>query len=162
MADHWREIERRFPGAPIDRRLRELVRSQIGWMVNDLIAETAERARGMGSADDVRAAGRATAAFSADLAAQERTLKRFMYERLYHHPQQLQTAERARAVTAELFAAYAQDPRLMNDGWAGRLPPHEPQRSRHIADYIAGMTDRFAIAAHAAIYGRTPEGLRNV
>lgn len=162
VADHWREIERRFPGAPIDRRLRELVRSQIGWMVNDLIAETAERARGMGSADDVRAAGRATAAFSADLAAQERTLKRFMYERLYHHPQQLQTAERARAVTAELFAAYAQDPRLMNDGWAGRLPPHEPQRSRHIADYIAGMTDRFAIAAHAAIYGRTPEGLRNV
>lgn len=162
VADHWREIERRFPGAPIDRRLRELVRSQIGWMVNDLIAETAERARGMGSADDVRAAGRATAAFSADLAAQERTLKRFMYERLYHHPQQLQTAERARAVTAELFAAYAQDPRLMNDGWAGRLPRHEPQRSRHIADYIAGMTDRFAIAAHAAIYGRTPEGLRNV
>lgn len=162
VADHWREIECRFPGAPIDRRLRELVRSQIGWMVNDLIAETAERARDMGSADDVRAAGRATAAFSADLAAQERTLKRFMYEKLYHHPQQLQTAERARAVTAELFAAYAQDPSLMNDGWAGRLPPHEPQRSRHIADYIAGMTDRFAIAAHAAIYGRTPEGLRNV
>ncbi len=160
--DHWRAIERKFPGAPIDRRLRELVRSQIGWMVNDLIAETAERARGMGSADEVRAAGRATAAFSSELAAQERRLKQFMYAKLYHHPQQLQTAERARAVTAELFAAYAQDPALMADDWSGRLPSHEPQRSRHIADYIAGMTDRFAIAAHAAIYGRTPEGLRNV
>ncbi|MCZ8325133.1 MAG: deoxyguanosinetriphosphate triphosphohydrolase [Sphingomonadaceae bacterium] len=160
--DHWRAIERKFPGAPIDRRLRELVRSQIGWMVNDLIAETGERVKGMGSADEVRGAGRATAAFSSELARQERTLKRFMYEKLYHHPQQLQTAERARAVTAELYAAYAQDPSLMADDWAGRLPPHEPQRSRHIADYIAGMTDRFAIAAHAAIYGRTPEGLRNV
>jgi dGTPase len=162
VADNWRAIERKFPGAPIDRRLRELVRSQIGWMVNDLIAETAERVKGMGSADEVRAAGRATAAFSSELARQERTLKRFMYEKLYHHPQQLQTAERARAVTAELYAAYAQDPSLMVDDWARRVPPHEPQHSRHIADYIAGMTDRFAIAAHAAIYGRTPEGLRNV
>jgi dGTPase len=42
------------------------------------------------------------------------------------------------------------------------LPQEEPARSRHIADYVAGMTDRFAISAHAKIYGRTPEGLRNV
>ena len=162
VAEQWRAIERRFPAAPLDRRLRELVRSQIGWMVNDVIAETASRAEGMDSADAVRAAGRATCAFSSDLAAQERTLKRFMYDRLYHHPQQLQTAERARQVTAELYAAFAQDPALMEAGWASRLPAAEPQRSRHIADYIAGMTDRFAISSHAAIYGRTPEGLRNV
>ena len=162
VAEQWRAIERRFPAAPLDRRLRELVRSQIGWMVNDVIAETASRAEGMDSADAVRAAGRATCAFSSDLAAQERTLKRFMYDRLYHHPQQLQTAERARQVTAELYAAFAQDPALMEAGWASRLPADEPQRSRHIADYIAGMTDRFAISSHAAIYGRTPEGLRNV
>lgn len=162
VAEQWRAIERRFPAAPLDRRLRELVRSQIGWMVNDVIAETASRAEGMDSADAVRAAGRATCAFSSDLAAQERTLKRFMYDRLYHHPQQLQTAERARQVTAELYAAFAQDPALMEAGWVSRLPADEPQRSRHIADYIAGMTDRFAISSHAAIYGRTPEGLRNV
>lgn len=162
VAEQWRAIERKFPDAPQDRRLRELVRSQIGWMVNDVIAETAARTAGMASADDVRAAGQPTCAFSAGLAAQERTLKRFMYDRLYHHPQQLQTAERARAVTAALFAAYAQDPALMESGWASRLPAEEPYRSRHIADYIAGMTDRFAIAAHAAIYGQTPEGLRNV
>lgn len=162
VAEQWRAIERRFPAAPLDRRLRELVRSQIGWMVNDVIAETASRAEGMDSADAVRAAGRATCAFSSDLAAQERTLKRFMYDRLYHHPQQLQTAERARQVTAELYAAFAQDPALMEAGWASRLPADEPQRSRHFADYIAGMTDRFAISSHAAIYGRTPEGLRNV
>ena len=50
----------------------------------------------------------------------------------------------------------------MDAGWQQNLPEHEPQRSRHIADFIAGMTDRYAIAAHARIYGRTPEGLRNV
>ena len=162
VADHWRAIERKFPNAPQDRRLRELVRSQIGWMVNDVIGETAARAHGMTSVADVRAAGRATAAFSSALEAQERALKTFMYAKLYHHPQQIQTAERARAVTAELYAAYAQEPSLMEEGWLARLPAEEPQRSRHIADYIAGMTDRFALAAHARIYGRTVEGLSNV
>jgi len=162
VSDQWRAIEAKFPGAPQDRRLRELVRSQIGLMVNDLITETAERAAGMGSADEVRAAGRPLAAFSQAMVAHERSLKAFMYERLYHHPQQLQTAKRARAVTAELYAALVQDPKLMEEGWLGRLPAEEPARSRHIADYIAGMTDKFAISAHARIYGRTPEGLRNV
>lgn len=162
VAEQWRAIEQRFPGVPHERRLRELVRSQIGLMVNDLIAETGKRAADCGSVDEVRCAGVPIAAFSPALAGQERTLKAFMYDKLYHHPQQLQTAERARSVLAELYAAYAQDPTLMEDGWLARLPTFEPERSRHIADYISGMTDRFAIAAHARIYGRTPEGLRNV
>ena len=85
-----------------------------------------------------------------------------MYERLYHHPEQLQTAARARTVILELFAAFSQEPVLMEFGLSARLPREEPARSRHIADYIAGMTDRFAIATHAKVYGRTPEGLRNV
>ncbi|MCC6924812.1 MAG: deoxyguanosinetriphosphate triphosphohydrolase [Novosphingobium sp.] len=162
VAEQWRAIEAKFPGAPQDRRLRELVRSQIGLMVNDLIAETAGRVQGVGSADEVRQAGRALAGFSPAMAANERSLKRFMYDKLYHHPQQLQTAERARAVTAELYAALVQDPGLMDEGWLARLPQEEPARSRHVADYVAGMTDRFAISLHARIYGRTHEGLSNV
>ncbi len=162
VADQWRAVELRFPGAPRDRQLRELVRSQIGLMVNDLIGETRRRTAGLTSIADIRLASNPSAAFSPDVAQAERTLKRFMYAKLYYHPEQIGTAERAREVTAELHAAYARDPALMNDGWAERLPPEEPQRSRHIADFIAGMTDRYAIAAHARIYGRTPEGLRNV
>lgn len=162
VADQWHAIERKFPGAPQNRKLRELVRSQIGLMVNDLIGETAMRARGMESVAEVRCADRATAAFSPALADEERTLKRFMYEKLYHHPQQLQTAERARAVTASLFAAYSQQPELMAESWECCLPEDEPQASRHIADYIAGMTDRYAISEYTRIYGRTPEGLSNV
>ena len=162
VADQWHAIERKFPLAPQDRRLRELVRNQIGLMVNDLIDETERRTQGLSTIDDVRAAGAALAAFSPSMAQHERDLKGFMYKRLYHHPHQLETAERARAVTAELYAAYAQNPALIGEDWLATLPAQEPARSRYLADYIAGMTDRFAIAAHLKIYGRTPEGLRNV
>lgn len=162
VAEQWRGVERRFPRAPRERQLRELVRGQIGLMVNDLIAATRERVGGCVSADDVRAAGRATAAFSAGLAEQERALKRFMYQKLYYHPEQHAAAERAREVMSTLFAAYAEAPEQMGPGWAERLHEAEPDRSRHIADYIAGMTDRFAAAAYQRITGTIPEGLRNV
>ena len=162
VADQWRAIEARFRLAPLDRRLRELVRGQIGLMVNDLIGETAMRAKDFASVAEVRAAARQSAAFSPPLADHERRLKKFMYDRLYHHPQQLETAAKAKAVTAELYAAYAQNPAAMEPNWLARLPSEEPARSRHIADYIAGMTDRFAMAAHQKIYGRDTAGLKNV
>jgi dGTPase len=142
--------------------LRELVRGQIGWMVNDLIGETRARTQGLTSIDQIRGAGRPLAAFSPALAGAERQLKQFMYDKLYYHADQIATATRAREVTASLFAAFAADPALMGDGWATRLPIQEPDRARHIADYIAGMTDRFAISAYARIFGSTPEGLSNV
>jgi dGTPase len=162
VADEWRKVEQRFPGAPLARQLSELVRSQIGLMVNDVLAETQRRTAGMSSVLDIHLAAGPSAGFSAALAEQERGLKRFMYEKLYYHPEQLATATRARTVVAELYAAYAQEPGLMDESWHARLPELQPERSRHIADYIAGMTDRYAIRCHAAIYGRTPEGLRNV
>jgi dGTPase len=162
VADQWRAVERRFPHAPRDRQLRELVRGQIGWMVNDLIEATRTRVAGLASADEVRAAGRATATFSPELAEHERVLKAFMYQRLYYHPEQTAAAERAREVMTMLLRAYQADPALMGEGWAGRLDEAEPDRTRHIVDYIAGMTDRFAATAYARITGHAPEGLRNV
>ncbi len=162
IAEQWRAIERKFPNAPQDRRLRELVRNQIGLMVNDVIDETRSRAEGFATVDEIRAAGRPTAAFSAELTEAERLIKRFMYDKLYYHPDQLAAANRARKVTAELYAAFAQEPKLMDAGWFARLPEFEPERSRHIADFIAGMTDRYALWAHARIYGPTPESLSNV
>ena len=162
VADSWRAVEAQFPRAPHDRRLRELVRSQIGRMVNDVIAHTRQAVDGIGSVEDVRDAGRALATFSPAVALQERRLKRFMYERLYHHPEQLATAERARDVVARLFAAYEQDSTLLPAEWQAQLPTEDPHRTRRIADFIAGMTDRYAIDQCARIYGKVPEGLRNV
>jgi len=162
VADQWREVEKRFPNAPRERQLRELVRVQIGLMVNDVIAQTQRAAEGMATIDDVRAAGRALATFSPAMGAQERRLKRFMYDRLYFHPEQLATAERAREVVAKLYAAYAADPAALPTAWRASLPAEQPARARHIGDFVAGMTDRFAIDQYARIFGSRPEGLSNV
>ena len=162
LADQWRAVERRFPHAPRDRQQRELVRTQIGLMVNDMLEHTREQVKGMTSVEDVRGAGRQLAGFSPPMAEQERQLKRFMYDRLYYHDEQLATAEKARDVVSLLFAAYQQDPATLPESWLGSLPAREPERSRHIADFIAGMTDRYAIDQCRRIYGRAPEGLSNV
>lgn len=159
---NWAEVERRYPGVPRDRQLAELLRSQIGTMVNDLVAESRKRLVGVGSVEEVRAAGRALIAFSPEMEEGERAFKRFMYEKLYYHPEQLETARRARAVLAELYSAYTQEVVLMEEDWLDFLPRQEPHRSRYIADYVAGMTDRYAITCHERIYGRVQDGLRNV
>ena len=65
-------------------------------------------------------------------------------------------------MTLGLFKAYCEQPSLMGDDWADGSQAQEPQRSRHVADYIAGMTDRFAISAYERIFGIKPEGLQNV
>jgi len=162
LADQYRMIEARYPGASVDQRLRELIRSRIGLMVNDVIETTRANAAGLRSVAEVRAQQGPLAAFSPAMAEEERTLKRFMYERLYYHPDQLQAAGRAQDIVSRLFAAYDQDPATLPDAWRATLPKAEPERSRHLADFIAGMTDRFAIDQCTRIFGREPEGLRNV
>ncbi|WP_428627853.1 deoxyguanosinetriphosphate triphosphohydrolase [Sphingopyxis sp.] len=166
VAANFRAVETRFPGAPRDRLLRELVRDQIGVMVNDVIAATMANiaATGAASVDDVRGAGKTLGSFSPELAAEERGLKRFMYANLYHHPEQVAAAEAANEVVGRLFAAYADDPQLMGADWSARLPGEECATVRHIGDYIAGMTDRFAIDRYAEIFGRdaVPEALAHV
>lgn len=155
VAQCWERVVARYPDVAPDKLLRELVREQIGHMANDLIATTRANiaVAGVKSVDDVRAAGRALVTFSPELAAQERDLKRFMYATLYHHPTQLAAAERARVVVTDLFAAYQADPSLMTGEWVEDCATQEPERSRHIADFIAGMTDRFAEKRHAELFG---------
>lgn len=158
----WEAACSRFPDVPAKRLERELVRSQIGAMVNDLITETRRRIAesGVASADEVRAAGRALVGFSDAMRAEERDLKRFMYTNLYHHPRQLAAAEAAHGIVAGLFAVYRDDPRLLPEEWRERLPVAEPHRSRHIADFIAGMTDRYAVTSYRQAVGPIdlPEG----
>jgi dGTPase len=162
LADQWRRVERRFPHAPRDRLMRELVRDQIGLMVNDVLAHTQAQIAGIGSVAEVRAAGRQLAGFSPAMAARERVLKDFMYAELYYHPEQTAAAMRAREVVARLFAAYSADTSLMPPEWQARLPAENPARARVIADFIAGMSDRFAMDCFARIHGTRPDGLINV
>ena len=162
IAEGWRSVEAAHPGVSRKRLIGELIRAQIGRMVNDLIGSTRARvaASGVQTVDEVRAVGHALAAFSDEMRDAERGLKRFMYANLYHHPSQLDAAEGARKVVAGLFAAYDADPALMGEGWDDRLPAEDPARSRHIADFVAGMTDRYAIRRYREAVGPIdlPEG----
>jgi dGTPase len=162
VAGVWQAVEARYPGCAPERLARELVRSQIGAMVTDLLAETRDRiaASGVGHVDDVRAAGRALVGFSDAMRIGERDLKRFMYANLYHHPVQLAAAAAASDVIAGLFRAYRDAPATLPDEWRDRLPAEEPARSRHIADFIAGMTDRYAVTQYRRIVGpiEMPDG----
>ena len=158
----WAAARARFPDLPAERLLGEVIRGQIGAMVNDLIAETRRRVEesGVECVEDVRAAGRPLAAFSEQMAGEERALKRFMYANLYHHPRQLEAAAAANRIVAGLFAAYRDDARRLPVEWRERLPEEEPWRGRHIADFIAGMTDRYAVARYREVVGPIdlPEG----
>jgi len=162
VADGWRQVEAKFPGCERRRLISELIRAQIGAMVNDLIDATGKRIAesGVETVADVRAAGQVLAHFSDGMREAERGLKRFMYANLYHHPSQLAAADAAHKVVAGLFAAYRADPALMPAQWTEALPEAEPARSRHIADFIAGMTDRYAIARYKELVGtiELPEG----
>jgi len=162
VADQWKRIETRYPGADRAALLRELVRGQIGLMVNDVIETTRANVAGLHSVADVRRAPDPLAAFSPAMAGQERRLKAFMYANLYHHEQQRETATRAREVIARLYAGYSQDPAKLPESWRTTLPAEEPGRARHIADFIAGMTDRYAMNCYRALFGTTPRGLSNV
>jgi dGTPase len=162
VATRWDEVRRRYPDVAEARLLPELIRAQIGAMVNDVLIET--RARVVASkvvrVDDVRAAGRPLAGFSEAMQADERVLKRFMYENLYHHPRQLAVAKLATAIVTGLFAAYVADPSTLPASWRAALPEQDPARSRHIGDFIAGMTDRYAAARYRELVGPVdlPEG----
>jgi len=131
-------------------------------MVNDVLEHTRAQVAGCASVAEIRATGKQLAGFSPVMTEHERALKKFMYDKLYYHPDQVAAAAQARDVVAKLFAAYSQDATLMPDGWQSRLPVEQPGRARMIADFIAGMSDRFAMQSCGAIYGEQPSGLVNV
>jgi dGTPase len=150
---HWVDIERRHPELSPEKKLRALVRDQIGTMVGDLIAETQRRVASarVETCDDVRSVGKQLAGFSAELVEEERELKRFLYERLYNVPELVPVRMEAQRVVANLFAAYRDDPSLLPDGW--QRGEGDTCRLRAIGDFIAGMTDRFAVARHEELVG---------
>jgi len=157
----WRGVRERYPQIEEERLLSELVRDQIGVMVNDVLEETRRRVEASGArrVDDIRSAGQALAGFSSQMAAEERQLKRFLYERMYEAPRLMEVRREAQKVVAGLFEAYAQDPSLLPQEW--RSGSDDPvSAARAICDFIAGMTDRYAVARYQALVGpvELPEG----
>lgn len=147
---HSRMLQEQYPGLAGRRLIHETVRRMINTSALDLI-ETSERNirdAGVRSLDDVHAAP-VLVAFSEAMRAEQHELKQFLREGLYWHYQVLREMSKAKRIISELFNAFSTDPRL--------LPPQYQQRvssegARAIADYIAGMTDRYAMREHRRLF----------
>jgi dGTPase len=150
-----REIEKHWPDLELSRFTGELVRTLIGSLVDDLVAETRRRIASAqpSSADWVRRHPGPMVGFSPAMEKQVRALKTFLFERMYRHPRVMATMNRAKDVVAELFVAFSRTPSLLPQDWAALCgAPDDPVTGGVVRDYIAGMTDNFALAEYQRIF----------
>ena len=150
FATHHEQVLRRHPGLDPKRLVSEVIRAMINTLVQDLTRTTEDRIGRLrpASVDEVRA-GPPLAAFSDEIRVQADALKQFLLKNLYRHFQVMRMTGKARRVVRELFRAFQDDPRLLADEYRREDPV---EQARAIANYIAGMTDRYAIREHRAIY----------
>ncbi|HRN84841.1 MAG TPA: deoxyguanosinetriphosphate triphosphohydrolase, partial [Hyphomicrobium sp.] len=158
------EIVRSLPqdGTPADasRLTYEVTRRMITRLIHDVVQESRRRLTALDPASpiDVMAAPRASVAFSDDVARDLKALKGFLMERVYRSRRVMGVMEEAEAVVGRLFARYLSDESALPDAWrAAQRGLSERARARVIADFVAGMTDRYAIAEHARLFDAAPE-----
>ena len=157
-----REIEARHPGLEPNRFVHELGRRLITRFVEDAIREGGERLAEAApqSAADVRAQDRPLVTFSAPMQAADKAIKGFLYPHMYRHPRVMKVRVQAAEVVRRLTRAFLKEPALMPGEWAiaaQAMKGDEMRVARLICDYIAGMTDRFALAEHRRLFGEAPE-----
>ena len=148
-------VRQSYPNLNQSRLVHEAVRHMIGVMVDDILAESRGRlaASGCASAAEVRALGRPVIAFSEEMAANDRSLKKFLYRRMYRHYKVNRMASKARRVVQELFSLFVAEPECLPDDWRARCDAAgSRETARAVADYIAGMTDRFAFLEHQRLF----------
>ncbi len=156
------EVEGKYPGLELSRLIHETVRRMIHLMVTDLLEETRSRlaAAKPKSAQDIRNLGEPTAVFSEEMRKNDRALKEFLFSSMYRHDRVTLMTNKARRVVGELFRHFHHAPDQLPEEWQQRCDAPESLRTaRAIADYIAGMTDRYALDVHGGIFpgdGETP------
>ena len=144
-------VRSRYPELEDRRLIYEIIRRMIGTVVSDLIDETNRRiaVSRVKSIEDVRNADKPLVSMSDAVHAQHTSLKKFLHKHLYSHEQKIAMTRKVQSVVQDLFAAYMNDENLMPAEFAAAAATKdESARARVVADYIAGMTDRYAIAAH--------------
>jgi dGTPase len=148
-------VRAEFPGLDLRLVRLEAVRRMIGEMVDDVLAETGRRvaASGVASAADVRGLGSMLVGFSAEMTEDLARLRAFLHERMYRHWRVNRSRSQARRILAEMFALFLGEPDVLPAEWFARLRDlDQPARARVICDYIAGMTDRYAIEEHRRLF----------
>ncbi|MGV3578476.1 deoxyguanosinetriphosphate triphosphohydrolase [Brevundimonas sp.] len=139
-----------------ERMIRlEAVRRMIGAMVEDVLTETERRLAedGIRSVEDVRTARRTLVQFSDPMLADLGVLRKFLFDRMYRHYRVNRTRSQARRILAEMFQLFMAEPEVMPTEWGARAASEDPhKRSRAVCDYIAGMTDRYAVSEHRKLF----------
>jgi dGTPase len=151
----FQEVSSHYPQIEEPRLIHEAIRRLIDRMVVDLIGETRERLAdsGVRSADEVRALRAPLVEFSAEMRRNNRSLKEFLLERMYRHYRVNRMSSKARRVMHDLFTLYLAEPQCMPSEWRGLAAgPDDPRTARVAADYLAGMTDRFALEEHHCLF----------
>jgi dGTPase len=147
-------------GLDPQRLAHELVRRLLTRLIEDVIGETGRRLRALAprSVQDVRHAGTPVGAFSAGMGEVDRAIKGFLRPRMYRHARIVRIMSEAEDVVCDLFAHYLQKPADLPPEWAHGIDEGDGDgRMRRIADFIAGMTDRYALVEHARLFDSTPE-----
>jgi dGTPase len=154
VGGHARDVLKACGELELSRFIGQTVRSLMSALVMDLLNETHRRvgAAAPPSAAAVRAHKGPLGGFTTEMAAEIRRLKGFLFERMYRHPRVMDSMGKARQVVAELFSALSADPGLLPPDWALACGmPNDAATAAVVRDYIAGMTDRFALQEHARI-----------
>jgi dGTPase len=154
------DIAARHGKVDATRLVHELIRRMIARMIEDVIAETRNRLSALSarSADDVRYAAGAVGAFSPVMAETDRAIKGFLHARMYRHSRITRIMNDAERVIFDLFTRYTAEPEIIPADWAHAGEGDDAASgSRRIADFIAGMTDRYALVEHARLFDSTPE-----
>ncbi len=146
-------VDARWPGLDPARREHEALRRFFGLLVEDVLATSRARIaeRDPRTAEEVRALGLPLIRFSDATFAELRKIRTFLYHRMYRHWTVQRMRRKAKRVVTELFGSFMEAPELMPDGWNACARLDETARARVVADYIAGMTDRFALQEHAKL-----------
>ncbi|PYE89719.1 deoxyguanosinetriphosphate triphosphohydrolase [Phyllobacterium leguminum] len=153
-------VRDRYPALDAARTGHELVRRQITIMVEDVIGQSQANIAALApaSVEDVHGAKSALVAFSPAMAQAEKELKRFLYKNLYFHEKVIAARRSANHIVRDLFDVYLNDPGNMPDEWHVGLESCElPVQARRVADFLAGMTDNYAIREHKRLFDHTPE-----
>jgi dGTPase len=155
-----RQVASSAGNAEPGRLIYEITRRMITVMVGDVIAESRRRLAALapGSSDDIRDAGRPLVAFSEPMTADLARLKAFLFQAVYHHRKVLDVMERAEEIVRDLFARYNADPGSLPEGWREAFMPLDGRgRARLACDFLAGQTDRYAIAEYRRLFDATAE-----
>jgi dGTPase len=150
FSEHLEEVRKAFPNLAERRVVHETVRRMINALVSDLIAQTEDNIRRYSpkSIDDVRAA-LPLVAFSPEMHEKNRELKAVLRTQLYRHYRVMRMSAKARRIISDLFEVFMDDSRLLPPQFS---PQSEQSKARLVSDYIAGMTDRYAIREHRRIF----------